>query len=1033
MSDLLSVPEDLTLSFSGNKKKRSISPNIQNGTQSKEIDALIQADQEEIRIEIESLLRLVLPEEVHNTNEMLYEFQGREDQLLDSLRKMKDRQTESSDSEKLEEIDITQQQQPFNNNRSNPQAGISPAGGYSTNENVDGNQLKSPPELLLNNNNIEEEEDRKLPATENNMKSYSSLQIDEDEHDLPQPRPIEDNISLNDIVDEEIPNSIQTSNDSTNFNDGMRKLKLSNLTTQSDETDDDSPKSEKSTDNNSNELLLARSSSEEETIRITPTKKTTAIVKLRIWDPAKPHQRIKCVTATHILLPYDTNSSKTINNNGEVGKGNTKQQIKESRKAALIREEREESRNQMKRLSIVKEEPDKPIERGDSYFESSDGEGELGKLCAAVAKEDEEGEDNEENEEDEEEDSIDRRINGAKEDPLPLQEDGETTKQKLQVGTLVGIQLKTSSSTSLPSRPTTTTNITSSGASATSTFSYSGKQQLEWKVGSSINLHNVNFLPISNIPELHYQITNDYRCLKELVLDGLPYNSLQIEEAELLFDALGNNTSIKRLSMRYSYVNDDLATLFALSLVTNQSLIQLVLEGNEMTTTSAKNFYSVLKKNNDTLRLLDVSSNPIDEDVLDALDQFMEQRALKRTLTNKAEKARRAARGLPPDNTLDNEDDETDGQVTVVCTQSMIDNVMEGGDKDDEYLNELQSLENDNKPYPGEDFRDYMQRMDDIQRSKDESASYHKVLMDNSDRDLDAFQNFRAKALADSPEQQNGRLSPGNSMGSSITSRSTHKHRDGTDQDNGDVVTMNDDEEEGGRRTQLTSNRSNRNINSSSRNLKQSLGSEEFARGPPALRMSGMEEPSGQFGSGSPHPYHTLESGGSGSQRSGSLDLSQQDYMDPKAREREIRDRLARSGGAIGAYHMDEVAPQRQNRSGGARRGRMGRSASQRAARLAEIEGSGGGGGGGPTRASSRNLINGGMGDEEVLNADIERADDYSAMEMTQMTLTNKIFNKHFASFGLNDRDAGFDRKICIFLVVLALALLVMVIVLATR
>jgi len=1026
MSDLLSVPEDLTLSFSG-KKKRSVSPNIQNGQKNNEIDDLIQADhQEEIRLEIESLLRIVLPEEVTNINEMLYEFQGREDQLLDSLRKMKDRQTESS--EKIEELDITQQQQSFS--RSNPQAGISPAGIYSNNENGDG-QLKSPPELLLNNNSSIEEEDRKLPAaTENNMKSYSSLQMDKDEHDLPN-QPIEDNISLNDIVDEEIPNSIQTSNDSTNFNDGMSKLKLSNLTTQSDETDDSSPKSE-STDND----LLARSLSEE-TITVVPSKKTTAIVKLRIWDPAKPHQRIKCVTATHILLPYDTNSSKTTNNNGEVGKGEAKKQIKESRKAALIRDQREESRNQMKRLSIVKEEPDKPIERGDSYFESiSDGEGELGKLCAAIAKEEEEeGEGSIE----EEEDSIDRRINGAKEDVSPLQEEGGDTtnsKQKLQVGTLVGIQLKTSSSTSLPSRPTTTTNITSSGASATSTFSYSGKQQLEWKVGSSINLHNVNFLPISNIPELHYQITNNYTCLKELVLDGLPYNSLQIEEAELLFDAIGNNTSIKRLSMRYSYVNDDYATLFALSLVTNQSLIQLVLEGNEMTTTSAKNFYSVLKKNNDTLRLLDLSCNPIDEDVLDALDQFMEQRALKRTLTNKAEKARRAARGLPPDNRLDDEDDETDGQVTVVCTQSMIDNVIQGDKDDDEYLDELHSLENDNKPYPGEDFRDYMQRMDDIQRSKDESASYHKVLMDNSDRDLDAFQNFRAKGtLADSPEQQNdgGRLSPGNSMGSSITSRSTHKHRDGTDQENGDVVTTTNDDDEGGRRTQLTSNRSNRNVNSSSRNLKQSLGSEEFARGPPALRMSGMEEPSGRVGgSGSPHPYHTLESGGSGS-RSGSLDLSQQDYMDPKAREREIRDRLARSGGAIGAYHMDEVAPQRQNRSGGARRGRMGRSASQRAARLAEIEGSGGGGGGGPTRASSRNLINGGMGDEEVLNADIERADDYSAMEMTQMTLTNKIFNKHFASFGLNDRDAGFDRKICIFLAALALALLIMVIVLATR
>lgn len=158
----------------------------------------------------------------------------------------------------------------------------------------------------------------------------------------------------------------------------------------------------------------------------------------------------------------------------------------------------------------------------------------------------------------------------------------------------------------------------------------------ELKAGQSVSLHGINLLPLANLSDLHLRIENDHPNLRELTLGGLPRGAFATEEYELVFEALGSNTSIGRLSMRRSCVDDDLASLFALALVDNAALTQLDLGGNDMTTVSGKNFYSVLKKNNDTLRMLDLSDNPgIDDDVEEALDRFMEQRALKRTLTNK--------------------------------------------------------------------------------------------------------------------------------------------------------------------------------------------------------------------------------------------------------------------------------------------------------------------------------------------------------------------------------------------------------------
>ena len=131
--------------------------------------------------------------------------------------------------------------------------------------------------------------------------------------------------------------------------------------------------------------------------------------------------------------------------------------------------------------------------------------------------------------------------------------------------------------------------------------------------------------------------TND-PSLRSLVMDGLSLTaSMTRAEMEMLFDALGRNASMRRLSMRNSGVDDDVASLLALALVDNTSLTKLYLYGNEMTIKSAMSFHAVLQRGNDTLRHLDMGGNhpSIDNGVETALCQFMNQRALKSTLTRR--------------------------------------------------------------------------------------------------------------------------------------------------------------------------------------------------------------------------------------------------------------------------------------------------------------------------------------------------------------------------------------------------------------
>ena len=225
MEGLSSVPEDLSLSFSGKKKHNK--PSSSTNSSGDNIDSLLYSsnEYEKIRTEVLSLVTIVLPDEINNVDEMLHEFNGKEEHLLHSLRRMRvrmsddaeerggggssngggarmnnnhapidpddfmDSDNDDNDDEqkgggKKINMDDWQQQLDYELDdsarsssahgggghnditlsRSNPQAGNNSNG----NENGGGSQLKSPPEFSEDTTNREmeeEEEKREVVAT----------------------------------------------------------------------------------------------------------------------------------------------------------------------------------------------------------------------------------------------------------------------------------------------------------------------------------------------------------------------------------------------------------------------------------------------------------------------------------------------------------------------------------------------------------------------------------------------------------------------------------------------------------------------------------------------------------------------------------------------------------------------------------------------------------------------------------------------------------------------------------------------------
>lgn len=553
-TSLLPVPEDFGMSFSGNSAKpKPIDADSSDRSGAFDIESLMSSSDRSnddqlhlIREEIEYIIENVLPEEVDSVDEMMAEFQGREEELLESLRKMQARhdQNNNNDSDSnggrrtsidpddfmIGEIDPDdddngeegfasannttdlydqwqddleqqqqQQQQSFHEDspNSNPQSGA---------------KLKSPPEQL----HMENDAGRFTEEKKNDYSHHSSINHDED-----------------DMNNYNVPHQVQTNS--------MINRKVSLLS----DMDDDSEHSQS---------LSSLGNYQEEQ----PTgRKTVALVKLRVWDPAQPNKQWKCMTATKIIVtPLDM----------EEASGDNDAQV-----VANI----DRRKSMTKRLSIVKEEPEIPPYRGESYYDSGEGNA-LERICKGALSDGGENAD------------------ANNEHDVPLMEGGIQgldleSRGGLRVGTLVGIHIRTSSNTSISSnnKQHGNTSVASMNSSINSNYSSNSdslKKTRDWKIGNAINIHAVNLLPLPQLSTLHTQMVNNHSSIRELVLDGLPPAALAMEEAELLLDALGTNTSVKRLSMRYSHVENTIASMFALALVDNTSLTQLSLEGNQMTT-----------------------------------------------------------------------------------------------------------------------------------------------------------------------------------------------------------------------------------------------------------------------------------------------------------------------------------------------------------------------------------------------------------------------------------------------------------------
>jgi len=771
-----------------------------------------------------------------------------------------------------------------------------------------------------------------------------------------------------------------------------------------------------------------------------PTKQSITMVKVRVWDPARPNEQVQFTTASQLLLGQGSNEVDSIlfrSSNGTNESGVQRQ------------------------LSSVEEEPelDESLRRDSNILGSKDemidavGCGKDGDGSIAIS------------------DTVGENNAPVRSGDSQIKE-GES-KAMLQVGSIVGIQLN-----SLPSSSTYNSRQSHTSASVSSQTTVTTANNTEWKNGNSIHFHNVNLVPYTDVSTLLRKIESNDSSLRELVMDGLPLNAFSEVDAQVMIEAIGSNTSITRCSMRYSHVNDDMASHFALALVDNSTLTHLSLEGNALTDTSAKNFYSVLRTNNETLRSFDIGNNPlIDEDVVDALDEFMEQRALKRTLTLKGERAKRMARGLPLDD-LEDEDGGVDsglgGSVTVVCDPSVVNGTFHRSNLFNELPersnrgNAITSAEAQDsssagtslKPNPGESFKDYMQRIELIKMKTDtdqSSQSSSRDIVGSSDSKRVAFERSQQQQspypyhpqmhplyypppyaqhpylVNPSPtvhQFQNGGYPPmppptqrtnGNlprqrvqSTNSSISSRSSPvTHNEGN-------IVSNTPADNGNQKASTVGYVAVTGVAAAAATTSSSSHPqihESFQNEPVASReaqVSAESINSSHGSSSSKHPNFPND----------------RDYVDDKADEREIRRQLATSAGAIGAFHLSEPAPSRQNLAGG-RRSRTRRTESQRRARLAVLT-SGEGDGNAASDANESFTASGNVAVEAgntVHSTNNGEVIMDAAIANVENGIDDPIKSSTISKLGFTDEERGTDRIIYLVIAIMAVVLLVLIII----
>lgn len=286
-----------------------------------------------------------------------------------------------------------------------------------------------------------------------------------------------------------------------------------------------------------------------------------------------------------------------------------------------------------------------------------------------------------------------------------------------------------------------------------------------WNINDTLCIqNNLNFIPHTGIDRLIHLMESNHPAVQTIIMDGLPTPTFTEGEAHKFATVLGEtNTNVQSLSIRNSNINDEIASMFATALLDNTTLKHFSLEGNQLTSEAAKKFFDVMRsRGNNTLEKLDLRNNPlVHEEILEAIDQFMEQREFRTKLLKKKQK--RA-------------EDDSDGpnleRVTIVCHEAILDGTYYDPNSislDDDDIPETPELNMSMTPHADESFTHYVQRI---------RPSAGRKSLRSAATTLLASQRLHTQSIRNlTGESANASSSIPSSTQSSVTSRSSAHSR----------------------------------------------------------------------------------------------------------------------------------------------------------------------------------------------------------------------------------------------------------------
>ncbi|KAL3782064.1 hypothetical protein HJC23_006292 [Cyclotella cryptica] len=543
-----------------------------------------------------------------------------------------------------------------------------------------------------------------------------------------------------------------------------------------------------------------------------------------------------------------------------------------------------------------------------------------------------------------------------------------------------------------------------------SSFPTFKNKQISWNIDDTIFLRKrLHLLPYNDMNHLVHLMEYNHPSLQTLIMDGLPPSIFTKVEAQLFADALGEkNTSIQYISMRYSNIDDDIAMIFALALVENSTLKRFSLEGNRLTNVAAKNFFTVIRQSNKTLEQLDMSNNPsIDADILDAVDQFMQQRELRRSLLNGPRRGSRTERRRSDPFVREGESglhSQFESGV-VICHESIIDGTFDPNVVSLDISPEPPELSASMAPLPTESFFQYMQRMNAATNTNIRFVPRNILSEgDNGTPNPPSLHQIRQptfKTLANSV----------------LASQRLYAERSGQLQRHSLRVMPTQQLQNTG--DQFYQSRSAGNLHVSSRMAETNApmhSQRSLDQGNQLDSLLSSRESS----------FTTLSSAQSRAQSAPSRQYLEKSFSHKTSGSSSEKARGPRElSNSVGAYHVNEPAPSRQNRAGGLSRSRPRMTQSQRMARIKALtNGVGNSSINDAYSGSSMNALNIHSSMNGSSRNDTYNDNDVRGTESEQGTRPRMTKSM----LGLDDVETRLDCFVCVLIIVLVIALVVMII-----